>query len=518
METQIMMKIFVSVAVVGALGWLVRLYNALVKKPQSVRAQLAKQGISGPPPTFILGNILEIRKARSGSDKAETPTADQPQISHDYDGNIMPVFDTWRQKYGKLFTFSLGNKQIVHVTRPDVVKEITRITSMDFGRPSYHRKELAPLFGGGILPSNGPLWQYQKKILAPELHMDKVKGMTTLVWESATMLLDIWKSRIEAEGGVADIHIDQDLLDFSGDVISRACFGSNYAKGKEIFCKLNVLKDAMAKRIFNIGVPGLGLLPTKNNRLIWSLVKEIHKLIVKVVKERKESEHVHKDLLQTVLEGAENGDMSRDAKESFIVDNCKNIYLAAQETVAITAAWCLMLLASNPEWQERVRAEILEIWGDQVPDSEMLRKAKLTTMVIQETLRLYPPGIALSREALKDVNIGGIDVPQGVNLWTMVMKLHTDPETWGPDSFSFNPERFANGISAACKVPQSYLPFGFGPRVCLGQNLAMLELKITLGLVLSNFSLSISPKYVHSPVMKFVIEPKHGINLLIKKL
>ncbi|MGI4329162.1 cytochrome P450, partial [Klebsiella pneumoniae] len=200
------------------------------------------------------------------------------------------------------------------------------------------------------------------------------------------------------------------------------------------------------------------------------------------------------------------------------VDNCKNIYLAAQETVAITAAWCLMLLASNPEWQDRVRAEILEIWGSQVPDSEMLRKAKLTTMVIQETLRLYPPGIALSREALKDVNIGGIDVPEGVNLWTMVMKLHTDPETWGPDSFSFNPERFANGISAACKVPQSYLPFGFGPRVCLGQNLAMLELKMTLGLVLSNFSLSISPKYIHSPVMKFVIEPKHGINLLIKKL
>ena len=76
---------------------------------------------------------------------------------------------------GKLFTFSLGNKQIVHVTKPDMVKEITRVASLDFGRPSYHRKELAPLFGGGILPSNGPIWQYQKKILAPELHMDKVK-------------------------------------------------------------------------------------------------------------------------------------------------------------------------------------------------------------------------------------------------------------------------------------------------------------------------------------------------------
>ena len=82
--------------------------------------------------------------------------------------------------------------------------------------------------------------------------------MTTLVWDSAIILLDSWKSRVEAGGGIADIHIDQDLLDFSGDVISRACFGSNYSNGQEIFCKLNVLKDAMAKRIFNIGVPGLG--------------------------------------------------------------------------------------------------------------------------------------------------------------------------------------------------------------------------------------------------------------------
>ncbi|GFZ01784.1 cytochrome P450, family 714, subfamily A, polypeptide 1 [Actinidia rufa] len=519
MDTQVLLKVLLSIGVVCAIGLFVRLYNALVKKPERVRAQLRKQGITGPPPAFLVGNILEIKKARSEAAEAETKkTTDQPQISHNYEHNILPFFDGWRKKYGKLFTFSLGNKQILHVNRADIVKEITRVTSLNFGRPSYHRKELGPLFGEGILTSNGPLWQYQKKILAPELHMDKVKGMTTLVWDSAAILLDSWKSRVEAGCGIADIHIDQDLLDFSGDVISRACFGSNYSNGQEIFCKLNVLKDAMAKRIFNIGVPGLSSLPTKNNRLIWGLVKEIHTLVVKVVKERKESEHVHKDLLQTVLEGAENGDTSLYSKEAFVVDNCKNIYLAAQETVAITAAWCLVLLASNPEWQARVRAEVIEIWGGQIPDSEMLRKVKQLTMVIQETLRLYPPGVALSREALKDVNIAGIDIPQGVNLWTMVMKLHTDPETWGPDSHNFNPERFANGISAACKVPQSYMPFGFGPRVCLGQNLAMLELKMIVGLLLSNFSLSISPKYVHSPVMKFVIEPKHGINLLIKKL
>ena len=94
-------------------------------------------------------------------------------------------------------------------------------------------------------------------------------------------------------------------------------------------------------------------LPTKNNREIWRLVKEVHTLVLKVAKERKEAGHVHKDLLQTVLGGAENNNnMTKDAKEQFIVDNCKNIYLAAQETetVAITTVWCLVLLASNQDW------------------------------------------------------------------------------------------------------------------------------------------------------------------------
>lgn len=139
-------------------------------------------------------------------------------------------------------------------------------------------------------------------------------------------------------------------------------------------------------------------------------------------------------------------------------------------------------------------------------------------MVIHEALRLYPPVPVISREAFKDMKFGNIKVPREVNIWTMVLPLHTDPEIWGSDSYKFNPERFANGISGACKNPFLYMPFGVGPRVCLGQNLAMVELKIVIGLVLSNYCFSISPKYIHSPTLRLVIEPQHGVNLLIKKL
>lgn len=139
-------------------------------------------------------------------------------------------------------------------------------------------------------------------------------------------------------------------------------------------------------------------------------------------------------------------------------------------------------------------------------------------MVIQETLRLYPPAPTLPREALTDMKIGNIHVPKGVNLWTMVATFHTDTNLWGPDALKFKPERFEKGIAGACKNPNSYMPFGFGQRVCLGQNLAMVELKILMALILSNFSFDLSPKYVHSPVMRMIIEPKDGVNLLIKQL
>ncbi|KHF97459.1 Cytokinin hydroxylase -like protein [Gossypium arboreum] len=219
-----------------------------------------------------------------------------------------------------------------------------------------------------------------------------------------------------------------------------------------------------------------------------------------------------------VVEGAKSSDLSQEATERFVVDNCKNIYLAGYETTAVSATWCLMLLAANQEWQDNVRTEVVEICGGRTPDAGMLRKMKLLTKVIQESLRLYLPVGVVSREALEDMKFGEIFVPKGVNIWMMVLALHTDPEIWGEDAYRFNPDRFSNGIKGACKLPQVYMPFGVGPRVCLGQNLAMVELKLLMSLLLSNFSFSLSPNYTHSPVLRLVIEPENGVHLLVKKL
>ena len=139
-------------------------------------------------------------------------------------------------------------------------------------------------------------------------------------------------------------------------------------------------------------------------------------------------------------------------------------------------------------------------------------------MVIYESLRLYPLGCMLTREAVQDTKFGGIHVPKGVSIWVLLMTLYQDPNIWGPDVVKFNPERFVNGINGACKLPHVYIPFGTGPRSCLGQHFAMAELKILLSLILSNFSFSLSPKYRHSPIMNLIIEPEFGVDLLLSRL
>ncbi|KAI8534046.1 hypothetical protein RHMOL_Rhmol10G0058300 [Rhododendron molle] len=513
---------FISIAVVAALGLLLRLYNTLVVEPRRLQSKLRKQGIDGPPPALILGNILEMKKAGHGSKTKEANDPKNPTLvlptTHDCSTSLFPFLKKWSQLYGQVFVFSLGYIQIVLVSQPDLVREITTCTSMlELGKPSYQQFEA--LLGNGVVTSNGTLWKHQRKIIAPEFYSDKVKGMMNLITESAVIILNSWKGRIETGGGMTTINIARDMRSFTGDVISRACFGSDYSKGEEIFNKIRALQKATSNMTFSSAVPVTRYIPTKQNRETWALEKGLRTLILNVVEERTKSGGVENDLLQMLLEGAKNStEQSQDGTERFVVDNCKSMYLGGYETTAVSAEWCLMLLAANQEWQGRVRDEVLQICGGRIPDYDMIRKMKQLTMVLNESLRLYPPVATISREALRDMKFGDIEVPKGVHLMCPIVALQTDPEFWGPDSYEFKPERSANGIAAACKLPHLYMPFGAGPRGCLGQFMALAELKLLIALILSDFSFTLSPDYVHSPAFHMVIEPEHGVDLVMKKL
>ncbi|KAM7504573.1 hypothetical protein LguiB_003477 [Lonicera macranthoides] len=346
--------------------------------------------------------------------------------------------------------------------------------------------------------------------------------MLSLMLESTAPLMKKWEASIETQGGtMAEIRIEEDLRSVSADVISRTCFGSSYFKGKQIFSKLRTLQQTISCGSVLFGLPTFGFLATKNQKEINSLEKEIESLIWDAVKERQreclEKSSSEKDLLQMILEEAINDQcVGRESSKQFIVDNCKNIYFAGHESTAVAASWCIMLLALHPEWQSRIREEVSQVSNNGLLDSDSLSKMKMVTMVIQEALRLYPPAAFVSREAYEETQIGQITIPKGICIWTLIPTLHRDPDNWGPDVNEFRPERFANGVSNACKVPQAYVPFGLGPRLCLGRNFAMAQLKVVLSLIISKFTFSLSPSYKHSPAYRMIVEPGHGVNIIIQ--
>uniref|UniRef100_K3Y2T8 Cytochrome P450 n=1 Tax=Setaria italica TaxID=4555 RepID=K3Y2T8_SETIT len=466
---------------------LVYLYEILWLRLEKIRKKLRRQGIDGPRPTLLYGNTQEMKRIRQEL-KCVHRQQDQ-DMNNGYISTIFPHFILWRKTYDSclrkdihkhfvfkwtqilrmgilvyggsvlytwpVFLYSTGVLEILHVAQPEMVKDLGRhwIPS-ELGKPRH------------------------KKIHAPQFFVEKIKGMIGLIVDATVPLLQSWEDMLDSTGG-------------SSQEIYLVNFGSNFVEGKEIFCKLRQLQKLISQQDTLVGLSALWKYwPTKRNWEIQKLDQQVRLLILDLSREHRSSRN------------RSNGGGTHNLLHAI------NIYFAGHETAAVTATWCLMLLAAHPDWQERARAEALEVCCGQTT----------LTMVIQETLRLYPPASLIMREALTDdIRLGGVDVPHGTIIQVAISMLHLDMEAWGPDANEFRPDRFANGAAAACKPAHMYMPFGYGPRLCTGQNLAMAELKVVLACLLSKFS-SLSPGYQHSPVFRLTIGPEFGKPLVVTRL
>ncbi|XP_062181510.1 cytochrome P450 714D1-like [Phragmites australis] len=492
---------------------------AWLQRPRRVAEAFRRQGIDGPPPSsFLSGNLPEMQaRVAAAATEAEAGGRDFVKDGFDdYCKRIFPYFEKWRKAYGETYLYWLRRRPALYVSDPELIREIGRCVSLDMGKPTYLQKGQEPLFGRGVLKANGADWHRQRKLIAPEFYMAKVKGMVELMVDAAHPLLRSWEGKVAgAPGGVAVVDVDEDIRSFSFDVISRACFGGDYSRGREIFLRLRALSGLMSETSVIFTIPSLGYLPTEKNRRIWRLTQEIRSLILQLASERRACKaEPGQDFLGSVIENSR----VQPRADDFVVDNCKNIYFAGHETSAVTATWCLMLLAAHPEWQDRARAEVLEVCGDAAPDFDAIAMMKTVHMVVLETLRLFPPSSFVVRETFRDMELGRLRAPKGTYLFVPVSTMHHDAAAWGPTARRFDPGRFRDGVATACKHPQAFMPFGLGARTCLGQNLALVEVKALVAVVLSRFALALSPDYRHAPAFRFIIEPEFGLRLLVRRL
>jgi PHYB activation tagged suppressor 1 len=314
-------------------------------------------------------------------------------------------------------------------------------------------------------------------------------------------------------------------------------------------------------------------LPTKKNWQSWKLDREIRRSLTRLIARRSDEAEAEeeemgshsggfRDLLGAMINAGERKTPPAGAiPVADMLEECKTFFFAGKQTTTNLLAWATVLLAMHPEWQERARREVLDVLGpDELPSKEHLPRLKTVSephchitacsnfpnllpwafpssfqfqppltrrvcsprgwqvgMIINETLRLYPPAVATIRRAKTDVQLSnGCLIPRDTELLIPIMAIHHDARLWGADAAQFNPARFAGGAARAAKHPLAFIPFGLGARACIGQNLARLEAQLTVAVLLQRFEIRASPNYVHAPTVLMLLYPQYGAPVIFR--
>ncbi|KAK7411222.1 hypothetical protein VNO78_02654 [Psophocarpus tetragonolobus] len=474
-------------------------------RPRKIEGHFSKQGIRGPPYRFFIGNVKELvgmmMKASS-----------QPMsFSHNILPRVLSFYHHWKKIYGATFLVWFGPTVRVTISDPELIREIFTSKS-EF----YEKNESPPLVkqleGDGLLSLKGEKWSQHRRIISPTFHMENLKLLIPTMATSVVEMLEKWKAMAEEKGEV-EIEVSECFQTLTEDVITRTAFGSSYEDGKAVF-RLQAQQMVLAADAFQKAfIPGYRFFPTRRNIKSWKLDKEIKKSLVKLIDRRKENAcgkeetKGHKDLLGLMIRASNATNVTVDD----IVEECKTFFFAGKHTTSNLLTWTTILLAMHPHWQVLARDELVTACqARDIPTKEDLLKLKTLSMIVKESLRLYPPTIATMRRAKADVELGEYKIPCGTELLIPILAVHHDQATWGSDATEFNPGRFSKGVSRAANHPLAFIPFGLGARTCVGRNLALLQTKLALAIILRRFTFTLAPSYRHAPTVLMLLYPQYG--------
>jgi len=412
------------------------------------------------------------------------------------------------REYGDLVQIHLPGRITWILNRPADIEQVLLAQRTNFIKHRFFWRHVTAIFGNGLLTSEGDFWLRQRRLAAPAFHPDRIASYGAVMAELTDRLVSEWK-----DGETRDVH--RDMMRVTMEIVSKTLFDAEVKKDlNEISRSFDLVIREIAKR-FRRPIKIADWIPTPGNLRYMRGVRMLDGLVARIVAERRANPGDRGDLLSMLM--AARDDDGRPMSDRQLRDETITLFLAGHETTAIALSWTLFLLAKNPETEAKLRAELASLPADRLPGAADLPRLPYTEAVVKEGLRLYPPAYVIGRESLKDCELGGYRCPAGTTIYFAPWVLHRDPRFF-PDPERFRPERWMESGGSTSKLPKyAYIPFGGGPRICIGERFAMMEGVLVLATLLRRVRLEMAGPDP-TPFPSITLRPEGGPLMKVTRL
>ncbi|HEU0063318.1 MAG TPA: cytochrome P450 [Hyphomicrobiaceae bacterium] len=401
-----------------------------------------------------------------------------------------------------------AKRSVCWITEPGLIKTVLLDQRDVFERTSVTQRLLGPLLGNGVLTADGADWKWQRQTAAPVFRHQDLLSFVPVMAEAAERLLADWR---QDHGATRNIDRDMTLVTF--DVISHTLLPGGQSHVAPLIGRANVdyqkpLGWQMAYANFGIPawVPHPGWLTMQMAR------RQLRSAVASLVAERRATPSAKDDLLQR-LANAKNPETGAQMPDQLLIDNLLTFFMAGHETTAKALTWTLYLLARAPHWGQRIAEEVRRVAGDGPLRPEHIDKLVITTQVLKESMRLYPPAPIMSRQASVDSELAGMPIKTGTQVIIPIYAIQRHRRRWtNPDHFE--PGRFAPELEA--QIPRyQYMPFGAGPRICIGMAFALIEGIAILATLARAARFACEPGLDPEPISRVTLRPAGGMPLSV---
>ncbi|MFF1709638.1 cytochrome P450 [Streptomyces sp. NPDC058268] len=420
------------------------------------------------------------------------------------------------ERHGDIYRFRLLGMRMVMLNHPDYIRHVLVDKSEQYDKNAAIFRIARPVLRDGLIATaDMDLWRRQRRMMAPFFTPRTVPKFARNMTDETVSMLERWDARTDAE---APLDVTDEFGQLALRIVGRSLFSADISGVAQSFERAFQLANTVLGDFFSFPFPPLSF-PTPSHVRLRRAIDCMDECVSEFIKKRLADDSPpgeEPDMLSLFLHAVDEGDGKGMDLEQ-LHHEVLNICVGAYETTTNTLAWAFYLLARNPEVESKLHAELDEVLGDRtVPEFEDLAKLKYTRMIVDEVLRIYSPAYQLMRHTREEDIIDGYRVPAGTQVLVNSYLLHRHPDFWD-DPERFDPERFTPEAIAE-RPKHAYVPFGSGPRVCLGKHFALTEICLALATVARGHRLVTpegAPEVV--PDALITLHPKGGVHLRLER-